>query len=387
MPINLFNKSVTIFVIFLTGFLGLGAKGGHPSGETIAVFPVYNISGQPAPIKEIREAFTKSLKAKGLNVLENDIVDSTLAKHRIRYLGGVDSETARSFKEDTGAEAILIMSLELFSDRTPPKLALISRLVSTEENPVLQWMDDAGVSGDDSPGLLGLSRIDDSHELILKTIESLSSSLTEVLNNGRNGTDAAENKKKFQPKQFYRSPVLATNKNYRVAVLPFYNRSDRKYAGEILSLNFTRWLMTRKNFFVIEPGSAYSESLQSRLIMDDGLSLTNADLLFKNLDVDLIVTGNVMDYQDDLTSSVAERGVSELEGESAPLNHGSGAASKTKVDFSVQIIERNSREVVWSSRSYNQGDDGVFFFGIGKQNTAHALASQMVQDVVNMMLQ
>jgi len=387
MSTSLFNRPVAVFAIFLIGFLSLGATGRNLNGRTIAVFPAYNISGQPAPVKEIREAFTRGLKANGLNILENEIVDSALAKHRIRYLGGVDPETARAIKDDTGAEAILIISLELFSDRTPPKLALTSRLVTTSQDPALLWMDDAGVSGEDTPGLLGLSRIDDPNALILKTVGFLSNSLADFLSDKGNRIDLTEKNKKFQPKEYYHSPVLTPAKNYRVAVLPFFNRSDRKYAGDILALQFARWLMTRKNVLVIEPGSAYSESLKSRIIMDDGLSLTNADLLFNDLDADLIITGNVMDYQDESGSSVAEKDISEFEGESAPAYRNWGGSGKTKVDFSVQVIERKSREIVWSSRSYNQGDDGVFFFGMGKQNTAHALASQMVQDVVEMMLQ
>jgi hypothetical protein len=388
MPTSLFEKSLALFVIFLMGFSVLGATGGKFNGGVIAVFPVFNISGGPAPVKEIREAFTKSLKEEGLNILENEIVDSTLAKHRIRYSGGVDSQTARAFKEDSGAGAILIISLELFSDRIPPKLALTARLVSTEENLALLWMDDEGISGDEAPGLLGLSRVDNSDALIRKTVKALSGSLAESSGDTGKGMDIPEKRKKFQPKVFYRSPVLIQHKNYRVAVLPFYNRSERKYAGDILALHFVRWLKTRENISVIEPGSAYNESLQSRIIMDDGLSLANADILFNNLDVDLIVTGNVMDYQDYLWSSAPGKDISEIEGESsAPVSGGWGIAGKTKVDFSVQIIERKSREVVWSSRSYNQGDDGVYFFGIGKEDTAHALASQMVQSVIGMIFQ
>ena len=51
------------------------------------------------------------------------------------------------------------------------------------------------------------------------------------------------------------------------------------------------------------------------------------------------------------------------------------------VDFSAQLIDRKTRDVVWSSDSRNTGDDGVFFFDRGRVNTAHGIASQMVQAV------
>jgi hypothetical protein len=63
-----------------------------------------------------------------------------------------------------------------------------------------------------------------------------------------------------------------------------------------------------------------------------------------------------------------------------------GVFGQPKVDFFVQLIERKSRSVVWSSVSHNEGDDGVFFFDRGKVNTAHAMASQMTRWIGEMMI-
>jgi dihydroxyacetone kinase DhaKLM complex PTS-EIIA-like component DhaM len=56
------------------------------------------------------------------------------------------------------------------------------------------------------------------------------------------------------------------------------------------------------------------------------------------------------------------------------------------VDFSGLVIERKSREVVWASKSYNAGDDGVFFFDLGEVKTAHRMASEMVRADLKMMV-
>ena len=153
------------------------------------------------------------------------------------------------------------------------------------------------------------------------------------------------------------------NRKYRVGVTPFFNRSERKYAGEILVLHFIRQLKRFDNFEVIEPGMVRQELLNLRMIMQDGVSLADADAIFATLNADLLVSGRVMDYQDY-----------------------QGVWGKPKVDFSATVIERKSREVVWSSNSYNEGDDRVFFFDRGKVNTAHAMASQMVQLIAKMMV-
>jgi hypothetical protein len=90
--------------------------------------------------------------------------------------------------------------------------------------------------------------------------------------------------------------------------------------------------------------------------MEDGVSLANADAIFSTLNLDLILSGKVIDYQDY-----------------------QGVWGKPKVDFFTLSIERKSREIVWYSSSYNEGDDGVFFFDRGRVNTAYVMASQMTQ--------
>ena len=277
--------------------------------------------------------------------------------------GGLDEDTARSFKEEVGTEGVLIISLESYSETSPPKISLLSRLVSTGDPPAILWMEGVGLAGDDSQGILGVGLIEDPGALREKALKSVLGSLVRYLSAGTEGKEVGRAKKKFKPKIAYRSSAFDLNRKYRVAVAPFFNRSERKYAGEILVLHFIRQLKGFENFEVIEPGRVRQELLNSRIIMQDGISLADADALFAGLDADLLVSGRVMDYQDY-----------------------QGAWGKPKVDFSSMVIERKSREVVWSSDSHNEGDDGVFFFDRGRVNTAHAMASQMVQRVGKMMV-
>ena len=339
---------------------GSPQSGTHPN---IAVFPIENLSGTAAPLREIRQIFVEGLKKQGIAVLEDDTFEKFMARHRIRYTGGLDEDTARSFKEEVGTEGVLIISLESYSETNPPKISLLSRLVSTGDPPAILWMDGVSLAGDDSPGILGVGLIEDPGALREKALKSVLGSLVRYLSTRTEGKEVDRAKKKFKPKIAYRSSAFDLNRKYRVAVAPFFNRSERKYAGEILVLHFIRQLKGFENFEVIEPGRVRQELLNSRIIMQDGISLADADALFAGLNADLLVSGRVMDYQDY-----------------------QGAWGKPKVDFSSMVIERKSREVVWSSDSHNEGDDGVFFFDRGRVNTAHAMASQMVQRVGKMMV-
>ncbi|MES0445406.1 MAG: hypothetical protein ABUJ92_02570 [Desulfobacterales bacterium] len=330
----------------------------------IAVLPVYNLSGLPAPLSEIRQSLINSLEKQGLNTLDDNVLERSLARHRIRHVGGTNSMTATALRKDAGAETVLITSLELYSEISPPKIALSSRLVSTGSTPSILWMDGIGMAGDDSQGILGLGLIEDPRILLKKAVGHLTASLAGHLSEQRDNVETPKKRRKFWPRVLYRSPVIASDMKYRVAVLPFFNLSQRKYAGEIIALHFVKQFRELENFDVIEPGVVRHSFLRHRLIMDDGLSLAYADLIFSKLNADLILTGKIMDYQDY-----------------------QGPGGKPKVDFSAQMIERKSREVVWSSKSYNEGDDGVYFFDLGRVNTAHVMASEMVNHVVEMIVE
>jgi hypothetical protein len=93
--------------------------------------------------------------------------------------------------------------------------------------------------------------------------------------------------------------------------------------------------------------------------MEGGLSLPQADILHAALGVDLVLTGIVMEYKENI----------------------SGFGSP-KVEFSVRVFDMETRQIVWSSTSYNEGDDGVFFFNLGKVNTAHGISSGMVRSTI-----
>jgi hypothetical protein len=56
------------------------------------------------------------------------------------------------------------------------------------------------------------------------------------------------------------------------------------------------------------------------------------------------------------------------------------------VDFSVLLLERKGKSVVWHSKSRNRGDDGVFLFDRGMVRTSDRLADRMVGTVVGDML-
>ena len=226
----------------------------------VAVFPLENLSGSMAPVKEIRRMFIEKLRTTGIDVLDEETLEKFMAKHRIRYTGGIDRNTAQAFKQEADIDSVLITSLEFYSDANPPKISLISRLVSTGDNPSILWMEGVGLAGDDSPGFLSLGLIEDPKVLLDKAIKVMFDSLNQYVSMKADGREAYCAKRKFRPKIFYRSPALDPERKYTVAIAPFINLSGRKYAGDIMVLHLAKELKKFDNFNVIEFGMVRLES-------------------------------------------------------------------------------------------------------------------------------
>lgn len=330
----------------------------------VIFLPIENLSRIQAPLKEMRQMMINTLISYGLVVVGDEITEQFMARHRIRYTGGIDGLTAKRARDEIGAKAMLVTSLELYDEDHPPKIAVTSRLISTEDNTEIFWIDSVSLSGNDSPGILGLGMAGDIKTLQDDALGMLTESLAGYLSGKISFPINGRKRKKFYPKILYRSPVLDPEGKYTIAVVPFLNESERKYAGDIIALQFVEQLEMVNNFTVIEPGVVRQQLLSLRIIMDDGVSLANADMIFNSLNADLIITGKVLDYMDS-----------------------SGMYGAPKVDFSVIAIDRKSREIVWNSKSYNSGDDCVFFFDAGRVNTAHTMASEMVRHVRDLMIE
>ncbi len=153
--------------------------------------------------------------------------------------------------------------------------------------------------------------------------------------------------------------MLDQDERYTLAVIPFYDRSGRRGAGEAVSLELVRQLVATGRYRVVEPGVVRAFLLQRRVIMPGGVSLEATRLLLGALGVQLVASGTVFDYAD------------------------SGGAQGITIRFSLVLLDGGSGEVVWHSSSYNRGDDGVFAFNLGQIATADALTCRMVGGVVD----
>jgi hypothetical protein len=324
------------------------------AGPGIAVLPVYNLTAAPAPLKDIEQLLSAALAQRGAVMLDKQILEEFMSSRRMRYTGGLDREIASALAEQTGVEAVLVTTLEYFEDGNPPKISLHTRLVSTGPEPEILWMDSVCRAGDDAPGLLDLGVISDSQDLVKRAADELADSLIAHLAGEVQHGSGKDLEEGIGPTVFYREPGMDFNGGLKVAVIPFFNLSERPYAWEIMPLHFVRSMLDSPGFRVLEPGVVRRALLQTRVMVRGGLSGPHLGLILSTTDADLVVSGSVMHYLD------------------SPY-----AALDPEVEFSVQVYERKSRKVVWTSRSVARGGDGVYFFNKGFRSTACRLGSEL----------
>jgi len=327
-----------------------------PPGMRIAVFPMHNLTGRGAPFKKVRLAIIALLKKRGFEVLPENRLEAFMARHRIRYIGGVDEATAGALRDEENVRAVLVLGLESYMGGNPPKIALMARLVSAETPPKVLWSEGVGISGNDAPGFFGVGLVTNANVLTARATTQVADSLArfaagiDASGEVNGGLKGKFERRQFQPRTTYRSEA-GHPEPYKVAIVPFFNRSARKNAGEIMALHFMNELKNM-GYEVVEPGAVRDQLLKFRIIMDQGINLPQTDILLEMVDADMVITGRVIEY--------SEGGI-------------------PKVDFSAMGIERKSREIAWALLSQNKGDDAETLFQMGKINTAHALASKMIQ--------
>jgi TolB-like protein len=333
---------------------GEGAAAAAPRPAAVAVFPIENLSGGAIAAGEIRTFLAGTLAADGVRVLDDAVLEQFFERHRVRDTSGIDAPTAEALRAETGVQGILVASVEQAGTSLPPKFAVVARLVALDAAPAVVWADDVAMSGDDAPGLFDLGLVSDYDTLQSRGLARLGGSLGAYVKTGQAPAPRAD--AKFRPGAVYRGLALDPKRTYSVAVMPFVNLTDRGGAGEILALLFVRHLSAFAGLQVLDPGVVRRQLLDARIILEGGLSFSDADTVGALSGADFVIGGRVLRY-----------------------DGSAGYGSDVRVEFSTVLIERSSRRVVWSSDSHNDAREDVGLFGRGASKTAHVMATQMVR--------
>lgn len=317
----------------------------------IAVLPTESLVGSAAPLRRFRGSVEAALRARGLDVVAGEELQAFLARHRVRYTGGIDAPTARAIRAEMGAEAVVVASVDLYATLGVPRFAMTVRLVSTDEEPTILWMDGWARAGDDAPGLFGIGLEHDVAALEEEALADLTGGLVAFLESGR-APERCPSERRLRPRLRFRQSLRPTEGLPRLAVLPLHNESARRDAGEIVALQLVKHLVATGLFQVLEPGVVRSELLRNRIVMEGGVTHEAARMALATQRVDVVVGGTVYAYA-------------------------------RRVEFTVTGIETWENRVVWESRSSGAQDPKLVLFGLGRLSTSEDVACRMARAVAD----
>lgn len=330
------------------------APAGVDLRSRIAVFPAAALAGPGTPVRPVRGAVAGALRAAGVDVVGEEELEAFLARHRVRDTTGIDGPTAQAIREELGVAAVVIGSVDLYVPGSTPSLAMTLRLVATEDEPTIVWMDSWARAGNESPGLFETGVISDVDVLRRSAVADLSRSLAALLAEGR-APDRCASEGRLRPTVRFHQSLRPTQEPPRIAVLPFHNESPRPDAGEIASLQLVKHLVASGRFRILEPGIIRSELLRNRVVMEGGVTYEAARTTLATQRVDVVVGGKVFALGDQL-------------------------------DVTALAIETWENRLVWESRSTAPRVPAMVLFGVGERGTSDAALCRMVRAIADGMV-
>ena len=318
----------------------------------IALLPASDTLNAGVPVDRITGVLATALAAHGFELVPSERVEAVLRAHRERSVSGVSGPIAAALGAEAGARTILVTSVDDWDGGETPRVALTARLVgATPEAPIL-WVDGTAHHALEKPGAFGLGLGKSADELLAIAADELAASI-------ERGPTSRKLEKRFLPRSLAATAPGEISSRRRVAVLPFFTDGPDRGLGDLLALQFVRHLAEDSSYEVVEPGVVRQALLDTRVIQEDGVSLAQVDTVRALLDIDIVVSGRITQYD--------------------PLGLSPGSPSS---GFSARAIDARTRRVIWTSFSYAEGDDGLRWFDTRWVRSGVLLTSELVRGVL-----
>lgn len=302
----------------------------------IALFQFENFSEDTFAPEKIMPLVKNQLESKGFGVLDEETLERFLIKERIRSTGYISAEMARKMGKELRVAAVLIGSINTLYSGKNPMAGFSARLIDTSDGNII-WTNHAAATGNDFTGFLGLGTISGVVELSVKMVDKLFDSFSMV------------------------PPYKERESTYRIAVMPFKNKSDINGAGMIATYMFITGLFKSDIFEPISYGDVRDLVVALRVRSKGELDFKNIGSIEEASGVDGILVGTVEHYTEDV-------------GSVPPL-----------ALISARLIDARTGKILWYDGYQYRGDDGISIFDWGRlrsaENVAYVVVSKLVKEM------
>jgi len=326
-------KIKTIFLLFYIIFFI--SKVYATQIKKLVVIPFENLTEDKNAELFVMPILKEKLKAKGYEIVDDNILNSFFLKERIRFTGYISKEVAKKIKDEFKVDAILLGSINSFS-KNKLQIGISAYLLDPSDSTII-WADHASATAEDFVRILGLGKVKTIEELASKVIDKLIKSL-----------DTA--------------PIFKERElTYRIAVMPFKNKSKIKKAGQIVTYMFIEELFKNKNFEPINYGDIKKAIIDLRIRRKEQLDYKTIKSISDYLGVDGIIVGIVESYNE--------------QEENFP----------PQVTITARLIFAQKNKILWCDSYQYKGDDEIFIFNWGRITTAENVAYKVVSKLLNKM--
>jgi hypothetical protein len=334
-----------------------GTTPGGPA-STVVLMPFENLSGAPTASGLVAAAVSKRVEALGYRLVQGQPLERYLAKERIRYLDSLSAVARRKLLHDFDASAVVLGTIYSFADGDNPIVGISARML--REDGSAAWAGVAGLSADDTQGLLGVGRVASLGPLAEKAVSILLRKFPlpgdAVKMAGTKGRPLGE-----PSPRTYRSAALSAGHPHLVSILPFKNRSSARVAPRVVGEILSQRMAASEEFRPVEAADFRAAMVAAKL---RGLGSGDPDelrRLSQALGTSLFLTGTIEKY-----------------GDASPRN----ASITPELDLQLTLTDAATGRIVWTSSLSRKGSDYQGLLELGAISNIVNLSDQVAAEMI-----
>jgi hypothetical protein len=327
-----------------------------PAGR-LAVLPFVNRSGSEGAGERVLPTVTRRLSSLGYALVPAADVEAFLEEKRVRYLDSLSEPILAELLKRFDASGVVSGTVFALSDGTNPIAGLTARLALADGS--LAWAGTAGLTAEDTEGLLGLGRARSLAILQDRTIDALLAGFPAP---GGKAKVASRGKPlALASPATFRSASLAQGVRHRVCLLPLENFTPSREAPWLVGETLAQRLALSETFEVIPAADFRAAVLAEKIRGFRDLDPDALKRLGARLGTPLFLRGTIYKFRE--TSPTAALQVPEAE-------------------IQIELVDVGLGRIVWTSSLARRGDQYRGLLQRGALTNIVALADQMAAEMV-----
>jgi hypothetical protein len=327
-----------------------------PAGR-LAVLPFVNRSAAEGAGERVLPAVTRRLSSLGWALVPATDVEAFLEERRVRYLDSLSEPDRAELLKRFDASGVVSGTVFALSDGTNPIAGLTARLALADGR--LSWAGTAGLTAEDTEGLLGFGKAKSLAAVQERTLDALLAGFPAPGGKAkvaRRGKPLA-----LASPVTFRSTSLAPGVVHRVCLLPLDNFTASREAPWLVGETLAQRLAVSETFEVVPLADFRAAVLAEKIHGFRDLDPDALKRLGARLGTRLFLRGAIYKFR-----------------ETSP----STAQQVAEAEVQLELVDLGSGRIVWTSSLARKGDQYRGLLQRGALTNIVALADQMAAEIV-----